>query len=1374
MLNLHEAVQNNHNDTSGFVSAVNEQTKRRPLGYVRSLINGQILLRTLIDSGNLADNIIDYDVVRSLGLNITRRSFTLGGAANSASLDIIGEIKDLEINFENVKRKIKISCLVSTNTSHSLNLGYRFLADNSAKLKFSRNKASLYLYGIQIELKPSNFNLTSNSFDEIFASISKNIENGDSFKFIDLKNRKGKQSSKLINVDDTISSVGRVSVTKELPPGEISVVPLSFNHCVDGVFYLSPVDSRCEYLSNENLFVMDGVYEIKDKTLNVNIFNVGSSTRSLKKGTKLCKVSPTQESDFEAVNSLNHKPTVDLSNIDIADRRKYIYDSLELDKNSLLDKDQKTKLVDIFIDNFDAVSIGGSDFGTTDLIQFHIKLKPGSLPHQSRVRPLNPHQSSDLRRQLDEWLNAGIIAPCTGPWSSALVPATKKNSDTLRWCIDYRALNAMTIVDTYPLPHLATNLEKLSGGKIFSSLDSAGAYHAIPVHPKSQPYTAFVSEYGVFKFLKLPFGLRNAPSCYCRLVAIALQKLGPGYVIAYLDDILIYSKTINDHFSHVKSVLELHKSVGLKLNIKKCQIFRKEVNYLGHLVCEQGIKMIPEYVEKIQQWPIPTTGAELRSLLGFLNYYRDFIKDITVLTADLNKIRNQNGPIKLNDNQIKNIKTLKEKFLTAPIRAYPNFAIDSPFILETDWSTIGIGALLKQNQDGKERLIACISRSCNKSEANYPSWKGETLAVVWAIKKFYHILSYKSFEIRTDSSFQLFLKSTKQATGIIFRWLQFLQGLNFEVIYVKGDKNPADPVSRIKWTAQADNEEDILVAHVKSQDNDVLKLNKTKLPRVPMRYHYLQLTDPALMQVREILRVDDLQKRKDRIKQLTQNANKWIGQLSKFSIIDNVLYIVDDKNRFRFCAPRVLIPEILAQAHLGHIGTVETLNRLMTTYFWPQMSMNANDYVQSCTTCVHKYNFKHSKINFKHKEVIGTPGVRIYLDLVGPLPPVKYRGIIVQYVLTIMDHMSRYVCTVPMKSLTAHETTSCFVEHYVLKYGLPRTIHTDRGTQFTSELFKQLCDIFGIQNTTTIGFNPTGNSYLERSHGTIKSFLRSMKGDWVKLLPVKTFFYNVTVNKSTGFSPFELFFGRIAVTSVQFLDNLNTSSKSYFSYLHDLQLNIENSLQEAIKRQLDVRFDLDQTTCRKLENFEPGKFVYYLDPRSSIRTLDSRWTGPHLIIRKLNPFTRELQHRKTNNFFLAHVNRLKVNVDRNSLLNKFLETPESTLDRGEIDRNHEIKSFPGPDVSSDFSLSSNDENDENDEIDINDYSQDPEELSRSSDTDLPDLQNGLDIDDQTQSETESNDDSNVSMNSEDNRPPRREAFNDANARIVDQYLNKKV
>ena len=132
----------------------------------------------------------------------------------------------------------------------------KYVADNSAKLKFSRNKASLYLYGIQIELKPSNFNLTSNSFDEIFASISKNIENGDSFKFIDLKNRKGKQSSKLINVDDTISSVGRVSVTKELPPGEISVVPLSFNHCVDGVFYLSPVDSRCEYLSNENLFVM--------------------------------------------------------------------------------------------------------------------------------------------------------------------------------------------------------------------------------------------------------------------------------------------------------------------------------------------------------------------------------------------------------------------------------------------------------------------------------------------------------------------------------------------------------------------------------------------------------------------------------------------------------------------------------------------------------------------------------------------------------------------------------------------------------------------------------------------------------------------------------------------------------------------------------------------------------------------------------------------------------------------------------------------------------------------------------------------------------------------------------------------------------------
>ena len=210
----------------------------------------------------------------------------------------------------------------------------------------------------------------------------------------------------------------------------------------------------------------------------------------------------------------------------------------------------KEQIVDIFLKHWDAVSVGSRDFGNSDLLQFHITLTPGATPIHAKCRPLNPFQEKDLERQLKEWTQGDIIEPSVSPWVSALVPCKKKGTDKLRWAVDYRAVNQLTLKDMFSLPSIETNLHKLSGASIFSSLDSAGAFHSLSIHPASRDYTTFTTPFGTYHYKCMAFGLSNSPSVYCRLVQQALSRLPLNFAIAYLDDILIYSNNIKDHLTH--------------------------------------------------------------------------------------------------------------------------------------------------------------------------------------------------------------------------------------------------------------------------------------------------------------------------------------------------------------------------------------------------------------------------------------------------------------------------------------------------------------------------------------------------------------------------------------------------------------------------------------------------------------------------------------------------------------------------------------------------------------------------------------------------------------------------------------------------------
>ena len=271
---------------------------------------------------------------------------------------------------------------------------------------------------------------------------------------------------------------------------------------------------------------------------------------------------------------------------------------------------------------------------------FKIELEPGTRPVKSRDRSLKPDQLESLRQQLRDWTADSVIGPSDSPWASPLVPVLKKDGTT-RWAVDYRALNMHTIPDSFPTPRIAEVLEGLAGSKVFSTLDAAQAYHNVPVDQESQSLTAFICHFGLFVFKRMPFGLRNAGAKYCRIVQSLVDSLDVEGVLAYLDDLLLHTPDIESHINLIYQVLEAHRRVGIKLKATKTRWLQQKVSYLGYDVSEEGIHLTSKFIDQVRDWPAPTSGAELASMLVFFGYYRESLQTYSELTAEMNELKSK-------------------------------------------------------------------------------------------------------------------------------------------------------------------------------------------------------------------------------------------------------------------------------------------------------------------------------------------------------------------------------------------------------------------------------------------------------------------------------------------------------------------------------------------------------------------------------------------------------------------------------------------------------------------------------------------------------------------------------------------------------------
>ena len=848
------------------------------------------------------------------------------------------------------------------------------------------------------------------------------------------------------------------------------------------------------------------------------------------------------------------------------------------------------------------------DMGRTKLVKHHIKLTDPA-PFKEAYRRIPPQMYDEVKAHIQEMLDLGAIRPSNSPWASAIVLVRKKDG-RLRFCIDLRRLNNRTVKDAYSLPRIESILDSLGGAQIFTTLDLKAGYWQVEMAEECKAYTAFTcGPLGFYECDTMPFGATNAPATFQRLMHDCLGDLNMNWCIVYLDDIIIFSDTKEEHIKRLEAVFQKLMAAGLKLKPTKCFFFRDEIEYLGHVVSGKGISTNPKKIEAVTKWPTPKTVYDVRSFLGFVGYYRRFIKNFSKIAKPIREVitglENQSKRaakkthIEWTDIADSAFETLKTMCVNTPILAYPDYQL--PFTLHTDSSTDGLGAVLYQKQNGKQRVIAYASRSVSKAESNYPAHKLEFLALKWAVCEKFHEYLYgtKPFEVFTDNNPLTYVLTSAKLDACGQRWVAKLANYNFSIKYRCGVSNTeADALSRIKWpeaiSEKLDLDNGCMDTHVinailtgavskssliesVSCSTDVIptELDKTTSKLSNINWMKEQRLDPNLGVIIRLIESGQLFKRKLQGKDSTE-LKSFLRNKRCLKMNKDVLYrksysdnSTTKKTMWQLVVPKLFRERALSGCHddVGHQGILRTLSLLRERFYWPGMQEEATQYVMRCSRCLRRKT--PPQVAPLQPILVTQPLELVHMDYLS-LEPSKGN---IENVLVITDHFTRYALAYPSKTQTAQATARILWDNFICHYGFPEKFISDQGRNFESDLIKELCKIAGVKKVHTTPYHPQGNGQCERFNSTLCNMLGTLsdeeKSDWKSHLGCMTHAYNCTKHASTTYSPYYLMFGRHPRLPIDIefgLHKPNCSDNSSKSrYIQKLRRRLNYAFQKASK-----------------------------------------------------------------------------------------------------------------------------------------------------------------------------------------------------------------
>lgn len=833
------------------------------------------------------------------------------------------------------------------------------------------------------------------------------------------------------------------------------------------------------------VFIREGVAQ-SEQTVTLELINNNPFPVKIYSGTRI-GVAET----IKRIETKTYKYKI--GELEIKEEHREIYkqiDEITLNEDKALSTEQEERLRQFLKKYVDIIAGDPKNPGTNLKVKHNINTGD-NVPIKQRAHRLSQKEQEIEKKEVINMKQNNIIRDSKSPWTSPVVLVRKKD-ETTRFCIDYRKLNAITKKDVYPMPRVDDTLEKLAGMKLFTTLDLASGYWQVEVEEKDKEKTAFICSLGLFEFNVMPFGLCNAPATFQRMMDEVLSGLKDVVGRDYIDDLIIGSKGFEEHLEHLTKIFNRLREYKLKIKLNKCLFAKKKVLYLGHEISEIGISPNPEKIEAINKMKPPKDISGLRRFLGLTSYYRRFIKGYARIAQPLNT-RLKKGKIYNWDQDCQQaFDELKKKLISKPILEFSDFS--KPFYIHTDASNFGIGAVLTQrDEDNKERVISYLSRTQSKAERKYTVTEKECLAVVWAIGKLRHYIYRKKFYVITDHAALKWLMNIKDPNGRLSRWGLKLQELEMEVIHRAGALHrDADAMSRI--------DEENIIRKIRTDNNQ--------------QYEEVKVAQRRNEELRPIILYLKTQELIDKNEE--KNAI-IIMESSAYELIDGLLYRVlpinkTKKEEIRLVIPSTMKEQILRDFHnakmSGHFGINKTYFKIRERYYWKNMYKDVKQWVSQCFTCNARKGRPDSKIGemmtFSSKERMELLSV----DIVGRLPK-TFKGN--KYILVCTDHFSRWVEAFPIKDDSMITIAKKIVEEVICRYGVPKKILSDKGTNFTGSLITQIMEQMGIQKITTTAYHPQTNGVVERFNKTFKDMLAMYTSthlkDWDNYIPYLLFAY---------------------------------------------------------------------------------------------------------------------------------------------------------------------------------------------------------------------------------------------------------------------------
>ena len=785
--------------------------------------------------------------------------------------------------------------------------------------------------------------------------------------------------------------------------------------------------------SEPGLMVSNSLAKLgKGRTLPIMVVNNTNQTIRLSKGCVIAQIESVDTHSVKEINELTNQ-----SKIETCDW------SSDVDAPAVY----KSTIVDFLKKNQDLFAAKDSDLGHTDTVKMKIdtqnhppiKLRPYRTPLKDREMVDNA---------IDEMLQANVIRRSKSPWSFPVVIVGKKDGSK-RFCVDFRKLNQITKPNSYPLPLIDDILANLGKAKYFSSLDLKSGYWQVLMSEADKEKTAFACHRGLFEFNVMPFGLMSAPAVFQELMSIVLQGLS-DFSTAYLDDILIFSETLEQHLTHIQTVFDRLRKHGLKLKLKKCSFMREETNYLGFIINEKGVSPGPQKVEAIKSLPAPTCVREVRSFIGMCSYYRRFVPNFSEIAEPVVALTRKHARFRWTDECQSAFEYLKQSLTVVPLLAYPDPNV--PYTLYTDASNSCIGACLTQKCDmndsvlpnvKNEKPIYYLSHKLSKTQCKWSTIEKEAFAIHFALQKLDFCLHNARFVIKTDHKPLKYLLESPIQNKKISLWALGMSGYNCSLEYIPGTENTcADLLSRKPDINHVESDEPFIldindntfeVGAINSNELDpkqfaTCKVPEEEKPAIPIVD--LMGLDLAAEQVKdsEILE----------LKMILKHGEPTQAVKRRYIVENDILYYLSDPNdnpTLRLFVPQHLRQMVVTQYHddNGHMGVQKTYDSIRQKYFWPNLFQELYDYVSACVPC-------QTRAVQKVKPLLQRPDLPSYamaklsIDLSGPYPKTMSGN---KYIIAFVDWYSGWPEAFAVPDKTADTVAHLIINEIFPRFGCP-------------------------------------------------------------------------------------------------------------------------------------------------------------------------------------------------------------------------------------------------------------------------------------------------------------------------------------------------